>query len=146
MGGLLVSSQPTTRLRYPQCADFIFHGPEKRQNLFALDSSSVIRVPDLLHSVPLNSVYLGNEESRWRTLGSGSTPFLDFIGTRMTIAHLDELFNKIREYFNRAFLRAVVWQNVDFIGGSKKKTFDVTCRFLMLDMQCKALSLAISLG
>ena len=27
-------------------------------------------------------------------------PILDFIGTRITIAHLDELFNKIHEYFN----------------------------------------------
>ena len=32
----------------------------------------------------------------------GLPPFLDFIGTRIIIAHLDELFNKIHEYFNWA--------------------------------------------
>ena len=41
-----------------------------------------------LRKTPLSAVKLG------------LPPFLDFIGTRIIIAHLDELFNKIHEYFN----------------------------------------------
>ena len=47
---------------------------------------------------------------------------------------------------NKVSKRAVVWQNVDFIGGSKKKTLDVTCRFLMLDMRWKGLERLIRMS
>jgi len=44
------------------------------------------------------------------------------------------------------FLRDVARQTVDFFGGSKKKTFDLACRFLMLDMRWKAPERAMNLS
>ena len=43
-------------------------------------------------------------------------------------------------------LRDVIRQTVDFFGQEKKKTFDVTSRFVMLDMRWKGLDRAMNLS
>ena len=43
-------------------------------------------------------------------------------------------------------LRDVIPQTVDFFGESEKKSFDLTCRFLMLGMRWKGLDRAMNLS